>query len=254
MINYELINGLHEIGESINVPRPIKEALSWELAAELNRRHPDRFVIVELHPQFMYDVLALWDVQANHPALLMNRSGMSHIVSPSNLNWTQVLNTPNRRHIVELIERELDFGSPSETPPTTQSSIGPMLIAQFLRRTCLDKNKWIAANGLESTNMGDFVREPLFSNFGISAERRRSTKVHEEISDGYEYWFLMPCKQFGDENHVDEVSPWEADSQPLAMLNTISGELHIRGKVVNLLKEYSLCSRSIVKLTDTLLF
>jgi len=246
---FEDIHHMHEVGEKVRVPRPIKEVLSWEIASDIVRRFPGRFAIIELHPANNYDCLTLWDLEQHSPFLYMNRRMASHITNPSNLNWTQVLNTPNRRQVVELIEREMSLGSPSATPSTEQSSIGPMLIAQFLRRTSLSRRNWIAVNGLASGSYGDGVREELFAAYGMERQfLAESNPQQGRMSDGYEYWFLMPYVSSG-----DEMRPWDESTKPPAMFDAVRGVLHRDGKKFNLLAEYQKVDRSIEALDLKLL-
>jgi hypothetical protein len=246
---FEEIHQMHEVGENIQVPRPIKEVLSWEIAADISRRFPNRFAIIELHPANNYDCLTLWDLEQHSPFLYMNRRMASHITNPSNLNWTQVLNTPNRRHVVELIEREMSLASPSETPSTEQSSIGPMLIAQFLHRTSLNRKNWIAVNGLASGYYGDGIHDDLFAAYGIDRKFLTDSNPQQgRMSDGYEYWFLMPYAP-----SEEELQPWDESAKPPAMFDAVRGVLHRNGKKFNLLAEYQQVDRSIEALDIKLL-
>ena len=248
-MSFEEIHHMHEVGEKVRVPRPIKEVLSWEIAADISRRFPGRFAIIELHPANNYDCLTLWDLEQHSPFLYMNRRMASHITNPSNLNWAQVLNAPNRREVVELIEREMSLASPSETPSTEQSSIGPMLITQFLRRTSLNRRNWIAVNGLASGYYGDGVREDLFATFDIDLQFLADSNPQQgRMSDGFEYWFFMPYVP-----SEEEMRPWDESAKPPAMIDAFRGVLHLNGKKKNLLLEYEKVGRSIEALDIKLL-
>ena len=51
---------LHELGEQIDLPYPMKRALAWWIAAEMIRRHPDEVRVIENHPGGgQYDCLTL---------------------------------------------------------------------------------------------------------------------------------------------------------------------------------------------------
>ena len=116
---------LHEAGERLDVPRRLREALSWEISAELVRRHPEQLMLAELHPGGgQYDCMTIVSLQDQEKAFL-NRISKGHInvalrdSLDDRPNWTQVLFADNRRAVVELIERDLKLVAPRETPLTT---------------------------------------------------------------------------------------------------------------------------------------
>jgi hypothetical protein len=52
---------LHDLGEQVDLPYPVKRALAWWIAAEMIRRHPDDMRVIETHPGGgMYDCLSLY--------------------------------------------------------------------------------------------------------------------------------------------------------------------------------------------------
>ena len=103
---------LHELGEEVSLPYPVKRALAWWIAAEMIRRHPADIRVIENHPGGgAYDCVSLYRRDTDQPIVLMNLEG--HIthqpwfdnpdfkrhdeVDDPRFNWLEVLASENRR-------------------------------------------------------------------------------------------------------------------------------------------------------------
>lgn len=194
----------HAAGEQVRVPRPVAEALSWRVAAELVRRHPDELCVIETHPMTgQYDCLTILDrnrTHQGHPVVQMNRMPGGHVTPRSwfstnaeRANWLDVLFAEHmRREIVIPLEHMEGLSVPTETPPTMPTSIGARVIAAALW-TRLATSPLTAHNGvLDSSGMfGSGIRTGLFSAFAGLASEIAGHDPDELVGHpAYDYWFL----------------------------------------------------------------
>lgn len=100
----------------------VLEALSWQLASGLVRRHPDWVVTLEHgHGGGLYDLLAVRAPTGT--AVLMNRNGRVHVETDTFINavltWPDVL-TYGLRHAVERIETSAGLVPTKRFPQSTK--------------------------------------------------------------------------------------------------------------------------------------
>jgi len=205
---------LHEAGERIAVPRHYAEMASWQVAAELVRRHPNEFVVIETHPGGgQYDCLSIYERRGdkNRPKFLnfadLNRIPRGHITSrgwgvdEERLNWVDVLFAADlRSEIIILLENHGALASPTQTPPTTPSSIGVRLIAEVLSLRVATRSPLVALNGVADSSHGSGIRGELFAEFpAIANVVSESDEFNIETVPAYRYWFVCTGADGGSE-------------------------------------------------------
>lgn len=144
----------------VHVKMPIAAAdpLSWRLAAELVRRHPEELWVLRTYPA-QYDLLSirrLPDVLSS-PSIDINRTGTHVFISPFNdptsvegrsyMSWGNAYAANDPRDW--LIELELTAGLQhpvGQLPPSTRSSLVVRWIAAFLAMQTGARTRWSAWN------------------------------------------------------------------------------------------------------------
>lgn len=208
---------LHSAGEKIAVPRHYAEMASWQVAAELVRRHPEKFVVIETHPGGgQYDCLSIYERRGDGDGpkfpnfAHLNRIPRGHITSrgwgveADRLNWVDVLFADDLRN--EVIIPLEDYGaitSPSHSPPTTPSSIGVRLIAEVLSLRVATRKPLTALNGVADSSYGSGIRGELFAEFpAITNVVSESEDFDIETVPAYRYWFVCLGASSGSERSV----------------------------------------------------
>ena len=134
----------HSVGEEgLDVESDaLRQALAWQVAAELVRRHPKT---LRLHMAYIHQYgPALMPMRMRpsgdwRPVHLMTWGKSMHI-SPVNggwsngrFNWLDVLLAPDRRtYVVEALERVAGLPSPQATPATVMQTIGARLVLSLI--------------------------------------------------------------------------------------------------------------------------
>jgi len=246
----------HTVGEKLHLDRHAIEAASWRLASELIRRHPDELYAIEMHPMSgQYDCLTVrrrrgGPIGDDESLFNLNRNPYGHVTPRSwfkdegeRFNWLDVALSPDlRREIVVPLEREEGLEVPSETPPTTNTSIGIRVIAEALAMK-LHSRPLVALNGvLDSSGMGGSgVRWELVSSFdGLAAEL--GGPANDDLRDhpAYRYWFV--------------VRDHEHSMKPVLAIDTWRGYVWREGlRKARLMRLYDECNRDIHLLVARLL-
>lgn len=205
---------LHNAGEKVAVPRHYAEMASWQVAAELVRRHPERFVVIETHPGGgQYDCLSIYERggEGDRPKFLnfahLNRIPRGHITSrgwgveAERLNWVDVLFADDLRgEVIVPLEIYGAIESPTQSPVTTPSSIGVRLIAEALSLRVATKKSLTALNGVADSSYGSGIRGQLFAEFpAITDIEFESEDFDIETVPAYRYWFVCTGANGGSE-------------------------------------------------------
>jgi hypothetical protein len=199
---------LHELGEQINLPYPVKRALAWWIAAEMIRRHPDEVRVIETHPGGgQYDCLSLYRRDADddlvahmnlvghitHESWFGNHGETDSGVDDPRFNWLEVLAAEDRRsYVIEALEGVCGFTTPNKTPPTARKSIGPRLIARFASAAAFTTRTWHIRNAFhDSSGMWSGVNEWARDIRGPRFNSLESDLLGEPH---YRYWFVLNHK------------------------------------------------------------
>jgi hypothetical protein len=177
------------------------EFASWRLAAELYRRYPDRFRILEMHPGGgMYDCLALVNAEGQ-VTLSINRAGSLVIanggdeIRPWDGAWPQaLLMSDDPKDCVDALCEALGWTIPNPAPASTRASVVFRFMAEFLSHTCLARHRWTWRNGYRDTSgpgrsgtAGQWFND--FPGAGESARRHDANDILK--TPEYRFWFLM---------------------------------------------------------------
>lgn len=145
----------------VGAPFSVAEVLTWRVAVEIVRRHPDRLWVVQTYPMDFYDALTIRPLRAlkTAPGIDLNRLGAHMRVGwfgqPGDprqpdapiLSWGNLFGDGDARdwlrHIDELA------GLPASThklPASTPSSIALRWISAFLSTQLASRPRWRAHN------------------------------------------------------------------------------------------------------------
>ena len=247
---------LHECGEQLDVPRRLKESLSWEVASEVVRRHPGQLMLAELQPGGgQYDCLSILRIDRQDAETVhLNRNPKGHLNVPMRdsfdvrPNWTQVLLAENRPELIQIIERQLLLQSPSHTPETTSKSIGYRLLSSLISSHVHNKTNLFATHGWYDGELGE--RNAAMDHFDALPMTIESGLNNSESalfnSPAANFWFLYELprsKQSRDYLEFDI-----GKNQPLLAIDCYQGTLYTRSKSCDLMSEYQKVERKIERL------
>jgi hypothetical protein len=245
---------LHESGEILDVPRRLREALSWEISSELVRRHPEELMLAELQPGGgQYDCMTIVSLHGEEMSF-MNRISKGHInvalrhTLDDRPNWTQVLLADDRRTVVELIESDMGLLAPRETPLTTSRSIGYRVIAEMILQKALSKNSLFASHGWYDGEMHELnAKMTYFEAVPMAHEALRASKAGELFkSPAANFWFVFELEPSKQHTHFLE---FDANSKPpLFAVDCYKGMLHGPRLSIDLMAEYKANDRNLEKL------
>lgn len=132
---------------SWGVPPHLAHVLTWQLAAQLVRRHPHRLWPTNTWPlDGFYDCLALIDV--SHPDMPVlaqfNRNGTAVSVTGGRLaRWTSGWDCEDPRDWILEIEAAMGLEAPrAGLPASTPSSLATRWIAAFMRLQLGSRERW----------------------------------------------------------------------------------------------------------------
>lgn len=211
-----LDHALHSAGERTGPHSGVlRNAVAWQIASELVRRHPGELQVIETHPAGgMYDCISVFrrnprDGQDNL-ILHMNREmAVTHLTHGTwfgsggsvRFTWLEALCHEDRRaYVIEQLERTEGLGSPPITPEATHSTIGPRVIAACTARAAFGRKPWDWRNGMnDSAGMdGVGVNDAYFE--AVPAAARSAVPQEGDMlgQPAYRFWFLLEPHKGGD--------------------------------------------------------
>jgi hypothetical protein len=245
---------LHESGERLDVPRRLREALSWEISSELVRRHPEELMLAELQPGGgQYDCMTIVSLHGEEMSF-MNRISKGHInvalrhTLDDRPNWTQVLLADDRRTVVELIERDMGLVAPRETPLTTGRSIGYRVIAEMILQKALSKNSLFASHGWYDGEIHELNAKMSFFKAIPPAHEALIASMGAELfrSSAANFWFVFELEPGKQDTHFLEFDP--VANPPLFAVDCYQGKLYGPRVSIDLMNEYKVNERNLDKL------
>src|ERR1700722_3471900 len=188
--------------------RSILEAASWRLTAELARRYPDRFLVIETHPGGgQYDCITLIDEDKNSilSRIDLNRAGSIWVHRLDHSSWTwrdcwqELVTADDLRPLLDRLRVQaglppVGLAPADRLPRSTRSVVTYRMIAAFLAHQVFSRTRWQCLNGyLDSSGMSGGVRHQFFDEF--PAARERMTNSVNLFDDGGQaasgFWFLV---------------------------------------------------------------
>ena len=239
---FQWLEPTHSLGESrLTIESDaLRQALVWQVAAELVRRHP---TTLRLHMAYIHQYGAALIPKVSRrdghwQALHLMTWGKGMHITPTEqawsngrFNWLDVLLAPDRRtYVVEQLERQSGLTPPGTTPPTTSATIGARFIAAFLAKTALGPSlNWVVLNGLVEDDDGPSPNDGLFA----AVPAVHADWVGRDPEDEWatsRYWFVVP---------TDNRSDTSPNAPPVATVDFVSGTLWTPdGKRRDLMTEY----------------
>ena len=183
----------------------IEEIFSWRLMAEIWRRYPKQFDLIEAHPGGgQYDCLVLLTKgQKPRFAIDVNRGGGSvHIhrdalglVGDMTLysDWMERMTGASPSGFLDDIANEARLVIPKKLPASTPATLTYRYISDFLAHSISRLENWECRNGFEDTSgYGGGVRQSFFKQFPL-LRKETALRHGSPILGKYEYnfWFLL---------------------------------------------------------------
>ena len=224
---FQWLEPTHSMGERLAIESDaLRQALAWQVAAELVRRHPKTLRLFMAYIHQYGPALMPMEVRRDgqwHALHFLTWGKWMHITpvghdwSNGRFNWMDVLLAPDRRaYVVQELERQVGLTPPSTTPPTTRATIGVRFIAAFMAKTALaPRVKWLAVNALIEDDDGTAPAEKLLAAFPAVHADWTSRDAEEEWATS-RYWFLVPVETPSDNVY---------EAAPLAAVDFVSGTL-----------------------------
>ena len=187
----------------IEPSRAIGQVASWRLAAEIVRRYPGRFFVIEMHPGGgTYDCIGLISRNENlHPYSIVLNLGGTIAISVDGLGYEgsqsqaarELMATENP--VATLDKLCGDAGLPAEgLPPLTREAVAYRVIVAFLTHAIFAKFKWECRNGYDDSSgmSGGGRRDHLFKRFPEALNRLASDEFQSLSGEpSYRFWFLL---------------------------------------------------------------
>lgn len=181
-------------------PSPIiRECLSWKLATEFMRRHPEYGTLIEAHPGGgQYDCLAFY--RNGKMSLAINRVGSITLLKDGSMppiDFTQVWQRGLEESGIERVLNEMSelvrLPVPTPLPSTTRETLTNRVITMIMCAMIFDKRVWQCFNGQEDTSgYGDQgKRDKWFDQFPAAREQRRKFETENSVKlPRYQFWFI----------------------------------------------------------------
>lgn len=214
----------------VNMPLAAADALTWRLAVELVRRHPDDLWILRTYPfDGFYDCLSirrLPDVLSS-PSIALNRNGTHVKVSRFDtteddklplMSWGDAYAAPDPRGWIRDLERVAGLKAPKGgLPPSTRSSIVLRWIAAFLAVQTGSRRRWTAWN-----DWAELDEEQPAKCFQAIPEAGEWLRTYGSPKGAALVWFLghrdetgqVPSLALSVEGHL-----WRPDQQPVDLID-----------------------------------
>lgn len=178
--------------------RALREALSWRLVAELHRRHPREFTVIETHPGGgQYDCLSL--IAGNTVLAHLNRVGgftnwrTDFQIAWEDL-WPRCLREDGFGEVLDEISNSLHLRVPTPVPSTRPETIAYRIMAGVSSYFVFDRDHWKWRNGLEDTSgWGNQAHRDRWFEAFPSTRQALQTGSDSRSGDGSKdaFWFLL---------------------------------------------------------------
>lgn len=166
--------------------RELKEALGWQLVAELVRRHPGVFTVLETHPGGgMYDCLALY-VPPARAVVQLNREGSLHFEVGESMSdvWERLV-----QHGPEAVADRVAARIDVSDARSTGDDPGVVAMMAAIAGAVADAG-WTWRNGIfDTSGYGGGPVTEWFDRFGLNLQG--GGEDHGLDQPGYRYWFLV---------------------------------------------------------------
>lgn len=175
------------------------EMISWRLAAEFHRRHPNEWTLIETHPGGgIYDCLTFYSERSsaclNRQGSFQGFSGDGDDRIDSEDLWKRCLAVEDFTHILNQISQSSRSPVPKRLPSTSRESLSYRVMAFVVSAFVLDRERWEWRNAKEDTaGWGDQKFRDAWMN-PFSAAKTQARERRESDPFGcplYRFWFLL---------------------------------------------------------------
>jgi hypothetical protein len=181
----------------------IIEAASWRLTAEIVRRYPGRFAVIETHPGGgQYDCISLidQDEKSNLRCIDLNRVGGVWVHKRDGSHWAwrgswlEMLAVENPMPLLDRLCQRSGLQSMGHLPSSTRTVVTYRVIAAFLTNAVFGRVKYECRNGCldSSGGFGGGPREEYFEHFPAARTRLKVHETYDVLAEpAYRFWFLL---------------------------------------------------------------
>jgi T3SS (YopN, CesT) and YbjN peptide-binding chaperone 2 len=227
----------------MTLDRQLIEIASWHVVAELCRRHPTEFEVIEAHPSGgQSDCLALCrSGYGIHVAF--NRPGSFAVFSPFESRgsgggipdfWSRTVSyDSDLKRLLNEVDGHIGLRSPVSLPATTRKVLTFRVMAAFMRATVFSLAEMDWRNGmLDTAGFGGGARDGWFDEYPQLRDRIAVHLATDPLDDpSRRFWFLIDQR-------------WTAPSTLVCMETT--GWVHFKdGTSSDLMKAYREGSRQL---------
>jgi T3SS (YopN, CesT) and YbjN peptide-binding chaperone 2 len=187
--------------------KPIVEAASWRLTAEITRRYPNRFSVIETHPAGgTYDCITLLDrnEQSNLSSIDLNRVGSVWVHRKDQEHWTwrgswaELTVADDPLPLLNRLCQKAGLPDMAHVPRSTPAVVAYRVMAAFLGHTIFGRVRWEWRNGYFDTSggFGGGRRHELFERFPAARDRLEISKSDDVLGESaYRFWFLLRMEE-----------------------------------------------------------
>jgi hypothetical protein len=183
----------------MELSRTLYEIISWNLMAELLRRHPEAGSLIETHPcDGMYDCLTLFQKET---VACLNRGGSFTVFQGADARverehiWLPSLCENGFRKVLDAMTAALGLSLPDKLPPTTPEVLTYRIIAMLLAQNAFQKSPLNCLNGqLDTSGYGDQSEREAWFEAVSAAKQSRDAMDRSKCLMGnprYHFWFLI---------------------------------------------------------------
>jgi hypothetical protein len=183
------------------IDRSVLQAVSWRLASELFRRHPNTTRLIRGHPGGgQSDCLWLLPLVGEHGDVRLNRHGTIQVLErfdgrPADewapTTWDDYLRA-DPRHFLDRLERAAGLPTPSQVPPATAATLTCGMLAAIAAtavKTVAPID--IQLGSIDTSGYGGGPNPALDAFSGIPEELRRPRPDDFFGEPGYRFWIVL---------------------------------------------------------------
>jgi hypothetical protein len=187
----------------------LREIASWRITAELVRRYPGRFTVIETHPGGgQYDCLSFYERARPQDGgrIDLNRAGSAHVLArfdgrarpggPLDGFWEDLAGGDDPKRTLDRLCDLAGLPPVPQPPPSAPDAAVYRFVAAFLAHAAFGRTRWECRNGCADSSDGSGVREDWFARFPLAA----AALTHRRDDDlsgiaAYRFWYLLEASQ-----------------------------------------------------------
>lgn len=183
------------------IDRSVLEAVSWRLASELARRHPDAVRLIRAHPGGgMSDSLWLLPTTGNKGDVRLNRNGTIQVLERFDglpprgwepVAWETYIGA-DPREFLDRLEVAAGLPTPTHVSPSTPTTLVYRVLATIAATAVKSVHPIeIQAGFIDTSGYGGGLNDALDSFSAIPGDLRRPRENDLFGEPGYRFWIVV---------------------------------------------------------------